>query len=461
MAKIYNLPYKIRCQQIEFLTPHQQAEQHWNYFLSTKLGQIYQSIPWENLSREFRVLRDARGKKSVFDIQGKLALQFLKPYSAMSDEDLMDRIASDYQYQFFCGVYFRPGDEVPGFKVISDIRCELAEKFDKKKQRSLQKAFANYWHPYMENTGVGMSDATAYESNIRYPTSVKILWESCEWIYGQMKRINKAMKGRMPRSKFEEIKSRYLNYQRNRKKTWKKAHKLMGSLLYLLHKLMQQLNEMEEKYSCSLMMGKRYKQRRKAIKTVYAQQKKLYETGEQSKGIIVSIDKDYIRPIVRGKENKRVEFGAKVNMLQVDGINFIEHFSYDAFNEGTRLIQSVWLQRDLFGKCTHFAADKIYANNKNRTYCRENNILTNFIPKGKMPAEYQEQTLQMKSILSRERATRLEGSFGTEKNHYTLHRVKARRKDTEELWIFFSIHTANAARIAPRIALAKQRQEAA
>jgi len=34
---------------------------------------------------------------------------------------------------------------------------------------------------------------------------------------------------------------------------------------------------------------------------------------------------------------KKVEFGAKVNTIQIDGFNFIEHLSFNAFNEGTRL----------------------------------------------------------------------------------------------------------------------------
>ena len=169
--------------------------------------------------------------------------------------------------------------------------------------------------------------------------------------------------------------------------------------------------------------------------------------------MIVSIDKSYLHPIVRGKEIKRVEFGAKVNMIQVDGINFIEHYSYDAFNEGIRLIQSIRLHRSLFGKCTHVGADKIYATNKNRKYCTENNIVTSFIPKGKIAQQYQADTRKIKILLSKKRATRMEGSFGTEKNHYTLSKVKARIKTTEKLWIFFGVHAANAVRIAQRLAL--------
>lgn len=41
---------------------------------------------------------------------------------------------------------------------------------------------------------------------------------------------------------------------------------------------------------------------------------------------IASIDRHYIRPIVRGKESKSVMFGAKVNNTQIDGIFFIEPF---------------------------------------------------------------------------------------------------------------------------------------
>jgi hypothetical protein len=65
-----------------------------------------------------------------------------------------------------------------------------------------------------------------------------------------------------------------------------------------------------------------------------SQQRYLHENpGKKVADRIVSLYKPYIRPIVRGKENKSVEFGIKVHMMQVDGINIIEHYSYDAYNE--------------------------------------------------------------------------------------------------------------------------------
>ena len=36
-----------------------------------------------------------------------------------------------------------------------------------------------------------------------------------------------------------------------------------------------------------------------------------------------------------------MEFGAKVNNIQVDGISFIEHHSIEAFNESVRLKQCI------------------------------------------------------------------------------------------------------------------------
>ena len=54
--------------------------------------------------------------------------------------------------------------------------------------------------------------------------------------------------------------------------------------------------------------------------------------------------------------------------------------------------------------------------------------------------------------LDRVRTTAMEGSFGTQKKHYGLRRIKARTKRTEILYIFFSIHTANEVQLADRIA---------
>ena len=56
---------------------------------------------------------------------------------------------------------------------------------------------------------------------------------------------------------------------------------------------------------------------------------------------IVNIHQPHVRPIVRGKERAYVEFGSKVNVSMMDGFSFIDYLSWDAYNEGQYLEDSV------------------------------------------------------------------------------------------------------------------------
>ena len=58
-----------------------------------------------------------------------------------------------------------------------------------------------------------------------------------------------------------------------------------------------------------------------------------------------------------------------------------------------------------------------------------------------------------KRELARVRATAMEGSFGTQKEHYGLRKIAARIKSTEILLIFFGIHTANVVNLTRREAV--------
>ena len=86
---------------------------------------------------------------------------------------------------------------------------------------------------------------------------------------------------------------------------------------------------------------------------------------------IVSLSKPHLRPIVRGKEVKSVEFGAKVNNILVDGISFIEKLSFNAFNEETHLVHCLKMHKKLFGgDAKKVGGDTGYAGTENRDYCR-------------------------------------------------------------------------------------------
>ena len=95
-------------------------------------------------------------------------------------------------------------------------------------------------------------------------------------------------------------------------------------------------------------------------------------------------------------------------------------------------------------------ADSIYANNANRTMCTEKGITTCFVRKGPKPKEESECLRTARKIIGNLRATVMEGSFGNQKQHYAVGRIKARNMFRETLLLFFGIHTANAAILAAR-----------
>jgi len=441
--------------EISFISPQKEFSLYWNSFLESELGKIYRVIPWKELVKSLRLKEQRKGRNALFGPQGKLALMFLKAYTGLSDRKLYEHLNGSIQYQMFCGIFLGP-EKLPDFKIISRIRTELAKRLN---VQILQDVLAKAWKPYIDHPNVVLEDATCYESYIRYPTNVKLLWESVEWMYSQMKLTCKYLKIPTPRTKYLEQKDKYFSYMRMRMKPWKETTKRTRSLLYLLNKLIEMQDKMEDQHRL-IRFPDIYHKKRGVIRKVLAQQTKIFETGKSVPDRIVSISKSYVRPIVRGKEVKQVEFGAKVNMIQFDGINFIDHISFDPFNESTRLIDSIRYSRTLFGKITHVSADDIYATNTNRKWCTSQNITTNFKRKGRA-GKHEDHRQIIASELRKERATRMEGSFGTEKQHYSLDKIKAGTELNEILWIFFGVHTGNAVRIAKRIPKEKYSQQAA
>jgi hypothetical protein len=437
-----------------FSSQEEQFDIFHTRFLEGCLGKIYTVIPWDNLVSTFGIREAPKGPTSIFSAKGKLALMFLKHYACCSDKRLMEQLNGNLEYQFFCDLYLG-AHRLTNFKIISEIRCELSKKLSIER---VQQTLFNYWSPYIKDKHSITTDATCYESEIRYPTNQKLLWEAVYWAYKQLKAICKQLKLPLPRTKYIKWSRRYVSYSKMRRKTVKKRKGLTRSLLLLLVKINKELDRIEKRYA--LKLPTRYYKRRGIIKKIYHQQYKLFTTGEKPTGRIVSIDKDYLRPIVRGKEIKPVEFGAKVNKLQIDGLNFIEHLSFDAFHEGIRFKQTIFTSQKLTKTKVKLAgADAIYATNKNRVFATKNNIKTDFKRKGRA-SKYEKQRKILAQAITKERASRLEGSFGKEKEHYHLKKIKAKTKATEILWIFFGIHTANALEIGNRMYCQKLKQVA-
>ena len=439
----------------DFKNPEENLKCVFARFLKSDLGKIYQAIPWQSMVKEFNLKESRKEPYCQFSPKGKIGLMFLKHYACCSDRRLIEQLNANIHYQFFCDILLYPDDLISNYKIVSQVRCELSENFSIK---NTQKCLASYWLLFMNELNHATTDATCYESDVRFPTNQKLLWESAEWTYGQMKLICKCLKIKTPRTKYLKWRNRYFEYSRKRRKPSKDKRVLTRSLLHLVNKLNEELNLIQQEHDFE--MPNKYYNRREIIRKIHEQQLQLFTTGEFPKNRIVSISKSYLRPIVRGKETKKVEFGAKVNKIQIDGINFIEHISFDAFNEGTHYQSSVRLAQELtHTKLDVMGADAIYATNANRKFATSNIIRTDFCRKGRA-GKHEAQRKQLASLIKKERASRLEGSFGKEKEHYYLKKIKARTRKNEILWIFFGIHTANALEIGRRMALEKSKQAA-
>ena len=428
-------------------------------FAVSELGRIRALLPLKEMADELAShfpKKHSRGNTPMFPLDGEIALMFLKPYTGLSDDGLIEMLNGSIHMQMFCGVLIDPSRPIKDGKIVSAIRNRLAPRLDIVRQQSV---LYKKWDSMLKDKDLCMSDATCYESHLRYPTDIKLMWECCEWLHKLLQKTCREQGERLPRSKYNEVAKARLAYAKQRKPKKSATRRMQRRLLKLLDKLIGQWNCLCRLYAPVIHLSAEQDKRIMAIKEVHRQQTDHFNKKEV-KHRIVSIDRPYIRPIVRGKENKRVEFGAKVNNIQVDGISFIEHHSFEAFNEGTRLKQCVEYQESLTGvKVTRIGMDTIYANNENRKYCTERDITTNFVRKGPKPKDEQADISTARRIIGNLRATVMEGSFGNQKQHFGVGRIAARNRHSETLLLFFGIHMANTATLAARQLAVELRQK--
>ena len=433
-------------------------------FEKSELGRMKKILPLHEMAESFGLVSKSmmpkRGRKSYFTPEGKVALMFLKMKTQMSFPKLMEEMNGNIHYQLFCDILIDPVHPLTNYKLLDDIAAELGGKL---KIQELQNLLAEAWKPYMKNLDTMYTDATCYESEMRYPTDQKLLWECVEKGYDLMCKASRQLGIHRPRTKFLDVEKANLTYRKQRKHTKAQTRKITRRLLDLLGKILREMRKMDREHEAAKLFTDREKQTIDIITKAYRQQCNHFQSGDARESIpnrIVSVSKPYVRPIVRGKETKNVEFGAKCNNILVDGISFIEKLSFNAFNEGSRLPHCIKMHRRLFGvDAKKVGGDTSYAGTANRDLCKELKIQTSFVKRGKPFKEMNEKDF-VRRELARVRATAMEGSFGTQKEHYDMRRIKARRKETEILYIFFGIHTANSVLLAERL-MERQSAEAA
>ena len=296
-------------------------------------------------------------------------------------------------------------------------------------------------------------DATACPQDIAYPTDLGLLSDAREKTEELIDVIyDKALHNKKPRTYRIAARKEFLKIAQKKNKSQAAIRKGVGKQLRYLARNLKSINKLLDRHE-SFPLNARQQKYLLVIHTLYQQQKKMFDAKEHTvEDRIVSIHQPHVRPIVRGKTTAKVEFGAKVHVSLVDGYTFLDEVSWDAFNEGSHMINYVEQYRRRFGYYPQeVLADQIYCSRENRKLLKEKGIKLLAKPLGRPPA------VKKQHVRPGERNP-IEGKFGQGKAAYGLDNIKARLKDTSESWIaciFLVLNLVKLAGVAPLCLLTK------
>jgi hypothetical protein len=280
-------------------------------------------------------------------------------------------------------------------------------------------------------------DATACPQDIAYPTDLNLLNDSrakaeelIDLLYYPSKH------GTKPRTYREIARRDYLKTAQKKRKTKSEIRKAIKKQLCYLKRDIKSIYLLLKDYEKMPFDPHQYKYFL-VIQTLCDQQAQMYDQRVHSiEHRIVSIHQPHVRPIVRGKTNANVEFGAKIQVSIMQGFAFLEDLSWEAFNEGTRLMNTVEQYKTRFGYYPkEVLVDKIYCTRDNRTKLKDLGIVLVAKPLGRPKA--------VQNHIRPGERNPIEGKFGQAKTAYGMNRIKARLQQTSESWIATIIMVLN------------------
>ena len=96
----------------------------------------------------------------------------------------------------------------------------------------------------MKNLDTFYTDATCYESDMRYPTDQKLLWECIEKSYSMMCAVSLHLGIRRPRTKYLDVEKANMGYVKQRRHSKSQQRKLTRRLIKLLAKILEETRKM-------------------------------------------------------------------------------------------------------------------------------------------------------------------------------------------------------------------------
>jgi hypothetical protein len=294
-------------------------------------------------------------------------------------------------------------------------------------------------------------DATIADADIKYPTDLNLLNDSREKSEEIIDKLCHDLQIEKPRTYRRNARRSWLNLSKSKRKSHKQIQTGIKQQLNYLKRNLKSIDLILEKNPLSLigLDNKMYKYLL-VINELYRQQSQMFQQKTHSiSNRIVSIHQPHIRPMVRGKSGTNVEFGAKINVSLQEGYTRIDQISFEAFNEGSCLIEQLERFKKLNGHYPDLAnTDQIYMTRENRKFLKNNNIRHTGKPLGRKPKT--ELNRYQKDKLKKERGERnhIEGKFGQGKTKYGLNNIKARLADTSISWIAAIMFVMNVLKLA-------------
>lgn len=429
------------------------------------------ALPWDEFAKVYASsLSEDIGRpgKDARLVIGALIIKHLKK---LPDEEVIPEIQENPYLQYFVGLkeftnepIFDPSLFVTlrkrlgktSFDALSETFAQHVKKHSKlttptisKKQKS--KDDDSETKP-PSHQGQLIIDAVVAPQDIKFPTDVDLLNQAREETERLIDILWDPECGeRKPRTYRQNARRDYLNMAKKKRKGKKLLRQARRKQLAYLRRNIKTIKTLLLPYKDKgFPFSAKGLKHLFVIQEIYRQQKILHDSRSQSvPDRIVSLMQPHVRPIVRGKSGRNTEFGAKLSCSLVDGYAFLDHLSWDAFNESGDLIMQVEKYKERFGfypASVH--ADQIYGNRENRQYLKDLGIQY----AGKALGRPRKMTPEEKRAFKKAMGIRsqIEGKFGEGKRKYDLGLVKTKIQITSESWIasvFFVMNLAHWMRV--------------
>jgi IS5 family transposase len=267
---------------------------------------IAELIPWEELESEYAKHFSDVGRPGT-DAQLVIGLLLLKHMTGLSDEGIVQDVLENPYMQAFCGYEKFVTVELLDPSTLTKMRERLGLEFFKELERKTYKLLID--RKIIKGKGM-LVDATVFPEKIKYPNDVGLLNDVREWLDRQIKRLGN-MVGKKYRTYPRRSRKEYLNFSKKKTKTKKTINKAKKQMLQYVRRNIKHLKDAIEQIK---VRGGKVKEhiieKLRVAEKIFHQQWEMYKKkSNRVEERIVSFHRPYARPIKRGKQGKKTEFG--------------------------------------------------------------------------------------------------------------------------------------------------------